>query len=223
MRLNPPPVSTPGLAPARRARAPRTACLLRLLVCLVPLAASHAAPLEVVVTDSAGKPLPGAAVFLESREARAAVRPVNTIEIVQNARQFSPIVTVVPVGSAVSFPNRDSVRHHLYSFSPAKKFEIKLYVGTPAAPVVFDQSGIAALGCNIHDNMAAWVVVVDTPHHGLTGADGRFHLAQVPPGSYRLRTWHPTLPPGAPALDQALQVGASGGPAVNVRLVGPAL
>ena len=223
MRLNPSPVSTPGLAPARRALALRTACRLRWLACLLPLATSHAAPVEVVVTDGAGKPLPGAAVFLESREARAAVRPVNTIEIVQAARQFSQTVTVVPVGSAVSFPNRDSVRHHLYSFSPAKKFEIKLYVGTPAAPVVFDQVGIAALGCNIHDNMAAWVVVVDTPHHGLTGADGRLHLAQVPPGSYRLRTWHPSLPPGAPALDQALLLGASGGPVATVRLVGPAL
>lgn len=182
----------------------------------------QATQLEVLVTDAAGKPLAGAAVFLESREAKAAVKPVNTIEIVQSARQFTQAVTVVPVGSAVSFPNRDTVRHHLYSFSPVKKFEIKLYVGTPAAPVVFDQPGIAALGCNIHDSMAAWVVVVDTPHHGLTGADGKALLATVPPGSYRLRAWHPSLPPGAPAQDQPQVLATSGMQSVSVKLAGPA-
>ncbi len=168
-----------------------------------------AASVDVLVQDGTGKPLPGAAVFLESKEARGASRPAAGVDIVQSARQFQPRVTVVTVGTAVSFPNRDTVRHHVYSFSPVKKFEIKLYVGTPAAPVVFDQPGIAALGCNIHDTMAAWVVVVETPHHALTGADGRAQLAQVPAGSYRLRTWHPALPPGAPALDQAVQLAAA--------------
>jgi hypothetical protein len=110
----------------------------------------------------------------------------------------------------------------VYSFSPAKKFEIKLYVGTPAAPVVFDKPGIAVLGCNIHDTMAAWVVVVETPHFGLTGADGRVSLAAVPAGSYRLRTWHPSLPAGAPVPDQPLQVAAAGQPPVPVKLAGAA-
>ena len=178
-----------------------------------------AASVEVLVQDGAGKPLPGAAVFLESKEARAASRPAAGVDIVQSARQFQPRVTVVTVGTAVSFPNRDTVRHHVYSFSPVKKFEIKLYVGTPAAPVVFDQPGIAALGCNIHDTMAAWVVVVETPHHALTGADGRAQLAQVPAGSYRLRTWHPALPPGAPALDQAVQL-ATANLALTVAMAG---
>jgi hypothetical protein len=132
------------------------------------------------------------------------------------------MVSVVTAGTAVSFPNRDTVRHHVYSFSPVKKFEIKLYVGTPTAPVVFDSPGIAVLGCNIHDTMAAWVVVVDTPHHGLTGADGQISLPNVPPGAYRLRAWHPGLPPGAPALDQALQVPANGAQVVAVKLAGVA-
>jgi plastocyanin len=178
--------------------------------------AACAALVDVLVQDGAGKPLPGAAVFLESKEARAASRPAAGVDIVQSARQFQPRVTVVPVGTAVHFPNRDTVRHHVYSFSPVKKFEIKLYVGTPAAPVVFDQPGIAALGCNIHDTMAAWVVVVETPYHAITGADGRAQLAAVPPGHYRLRTWHPALPPGAPALDQALPLAAA-----NVALTVP--
>ncbi|HVK32420.1 MAG TPA: methylamine utilization protein [Burkholderiaceae bacterium] len=176
-----------------------------------------AAPVEVRVTDAAGKPLAGAVVFLESREAREQVRPLAGAEIAQADKQFVPAVSVVTVGSAVHFPNRDTVRHHVYSFSPAKRFEIKLYVGTPAQPVVFDQPGIAVLGCNIHDQMAAWVLIVDTPWYGRTGADGRFARADVPPGSYRLRTWHAHLPVGATPADQALRVEA-GGAQASVRL-----
>jgi hypothetical protein len=67
------------------------------------------------------------------------------------------------VGTSVHFPNRDSVRHHVYSFTPAKKYELKLYTGTPANPVVFDRAGVVPLGCNIHDRMSAHIVVVDTP------------------------------------------------------------
>ena len=92
----------------------------------------------------------------------------------------------------------------------------------PTAPVVFDNPGIAVVGCNIHDNMAAWVLALQTPHFGLSGADGRLALANVPPGSYRLRAWHPSLPVGAPALDLPLQVSAAGQPAVGVRIAGAA-
>jgi plastocyanin len=192
------------------------------LLCLLagPALPALAAVVDVQVTDTAGKPLPGAAVFLESKEARAASKPLAGVDVVQANRQFQPVVSVVTVGTPVSFPNRDTVRHHVYSFSPVKKFEIKLYVGTPTAPVVFDAPGIAALGCNIHDTMAAWVVVVDTPYNGLSGADGKLSLAAVPAGSYRLRAWHPGLPPGAPALDQPLQVPASGNLPVVVKLSG---
>jgi plastocyanin len=176
-------------------------------------------PLDVRVTDAAGQPLPDAVVFLESPAARAAARPRAMVEIAQVAKAFDPPVTVVPVGTAVNFPNRDSVRHHVYSFSPAKKFEIKLYVGTPAEPVVFDQPGIAVLGCNIHDQMAAWVVIVPTPWYGRAGADGVVRLPQVPAGAYRLRTWHASLPVGAPAADEPLAVEA-GAQQLTVKLAG---
>jgi plastocyanin len=184
---------------------------------LVAGAAACAAPVEVRVTDAAGQPLAGAVVFLESREAREQVKPLAGAEIAQADKQFQPAVSVVTVGTAVSFPNRDTVRHHVYSFSPAKRFEIKLYVGTPAQPVVFDQPGIAVLGCNIHDQMAAWVLIVDTPWYGRTGADGRFVRADVPPGHYRLRAWHADLPVGAAPADQALRVEAAGAQA-SVKL-----
>ena len=210
-------VLDPLLAPAA-ARWRRTA-LFAAASALCP--AAWPAAVEVRVTDAGGRPLSSAVVFLESREARAAVKPAAGVEIVQIERQFAPQVTVVPVGTAVSFPNRDSVRHHVYSFSPVKKLEIKLYVGTPAAPVVFDRPGIAVLGCNIHDNMTAWVVVVETPWYGQSGADGRVAWPQVPPGTYRLLTWHPSLAPGAPAAEQALKVEA-GALLVAVKLTGAA-
>lgn len=179
---------------------------------------ARAATVDVRVHDGQGRPVADAVVFAQSREARALVQPAENVEIVQRRRQFQPAVTVVPVGTAVRFPNEDTVRHHVYSFSPAKAFELKLYVGTPAKPVVFDQPGIAVLGCNIHDTMAAWVVVVDTPYHARTDASGRARLT-LPPGAYRLRSWHAGLPVGAPAQDAALAVAATGASA-DVTLAG---
>lgn len=187
-------------------------------LCALAMAASAgAATVDVEVLGRDGKALPEAVVFLESAAAKAAARPQTGVEIEQAERRFTHRVTVVPVGSSVSFPNRDKVRHHVYSFSPVKTFELKLYIGTPANPVVFDKAGIAVLGCNIHDTMAAWVVIVETPYHGQTGANGRLRLSDVPAGNYRLRSWHPELPTGAPALDQALVVGAQGSQ-VSLRL-----
>ena len=190
-----------------------------LLAGLLAAAGALAAPVELRITDTAGRALQGAVVFLESADARQAARPLQGVEVVQVDKAFAPAVTVVTPGTAVRFPNRDTVRHHVYSISPVKTFELKLYVGTPANPVVFDRPGVAVLGCNIHDLMVAWVLIVETPWFGQTGADGRWRWPDVPPGSYRLRTWHPGLAVGAPAADQPLRVDAAGAQAA-VRLAG---
>ncbi len=186
---------------------PAVTCLALSLVA----SASLAATLQVDLQDSSGQPLADVVVFLESREAKAATKPAIGVEVAQVAKQFAPQVNVITVGTAVEFPNRDSVRHHVYSFSAIKNFELKLYVGTPAAPVVFDKPGIAVLGCNIHDAMTAWIVVVETPYYGRSAIGGHITLENVPPGAYRLRTWHRGLPVGAPALDQALTLTSAGG------------
>lgn len=170
---------------------------------------SVAGTANVRVSDSVGKPLADAVVFLESAAAKAANKPVTGIEVAQAAKQFVPAVTVVPAGSMVHFPNRDTVRHHVYSFSAAKNFELKLYTGTPANPVLFDKPGVVVLGCNIHDNMAAWVLVVETPYFGKTNAAGDISLANVPAGSYRLRTWHADMPAGAVPQDQPISIGGT--------------
>jgi len=166
-----------------------------------------AAPVEVSVTNAAGQPLADAVVWVESAAARAAARPLAGVEVLQQNRAFVPEVSVVTVGTPVAFPNRDTVRHHVFSFSPAKRFELKLYVGTPAAPVVFDRPGVSVLGCNIHDDMAAWVVIVETPWFAKTDAQGRARLPDVPAGRHQLRTWHSGFVVGAPALTQPLAVG----------------
>ena len=180
-------------------------------------ASAQAADVQVQVQDASGRSVADAVVFLESEQARRQVRPVAGLEMAQNHKQFVPQVLIVPVGSEVRFPNRDTVRHHVYSFSPAKKFELKLYTGTPAQPVRFEQSGVVVLGCNIHDQMVGWVLVLDTPYYAQTSASGQVALSTVPAGRYRLRTWHARLPAGAPVPEQALEVSASGATAL-VRL-----
>lgn len=196
------------------------AALLGWLVWLV-CGSAVAATVQVEVSDAEGRPLPDAVVFLESPEARKLVKPLADAEIVQEGRQFVPSVLVVPTGTAVMFPNRDKVRHHVYSFSPAKKFELKLYAGTPSNPVLFDQQGVVTLGCNIHDRMVGWVIVVDTPYFGRSASGtGKLQIDNVPPGRYTLRTWHSRLPVGAAALEQALVVPATGASQAAVRVTG---
>ena len=197
--------------------APRKAAALCALLWLT--GAASAGSLRVQVLDSAGKPLEGAVVSLVSDAARRAVRPLPEQEIAQENKQFVPAVRVVTVGTLVRFPNRDSVRHHVYSFSPAKKFEIKLYAGTPAAPVLFDQPGVAVLGCNIHDQMVGWVVVLDTPYFAQTDAQGQALLEGMPAGAHQLRAWHARLPVDVTPPQQAIAL-TEGYSTATVRLGG---
>jgi hypothetical protein len=104
---------------------------------------------------------------------------------------FDPFVLIVPVGAEVAFPNQDTVRHHVYSFSPAKTFELKLYGQDETRTVRMDKAGVVALGCNIHDQMSAFVVVVDTPFAAKTDATGQVTLRNMPGDAARLQVWHP--------------------------------
>lgn len=174
--------------------------------------AATATPVTLLLTDTQGRPLPDTVASLHPPEGRPrpatfAVRPAMGVEISQRDRQFTPQVTVVPVGTRVAFPNLDTVRHHVYSLSPARRFEIKLYVGRPEAPIEFTQPGVVVMGCNIHDDMVGWVVVVDTPWHGQSDRSGRLHLHDVPPGEWQVRLWHPALPPGQAPAEPLLAVG----------------
>lgn len=159
------------------------------------------------VRDTRGAPVADAVVYATSPSARTP-RPAQTVVVAQENKQFVPFVTAVQVGAAISFPNRDSVRHHAYSFSPAKKFELPLYIGTPESPIVFDRAGIVTIGCNIHDWMAAYVCVVKTPFFAVTTADGRAQLRGLPGGAWRVEVWQPRLQGDPAQFAQQITVGA---------------
>src|SRR5579872_569742 len=122
-----------------------------------------AAPLSVRVVDASGRPVRDAVVTLyPAGAAGRAPRSSGRFVITQQNMQFHPFLTIIPVGADVSFPNLDSTKHHVYSFSPAKKFELKLFARDQSRTVHFDKAGVVALGCNIHDQMSAFVVVTDS-------------------------------------------------------------
>lgn len=128
----------------------------------------------------------------------------------QRNLQFDPFVLVVPAGSEVRFPNHDPVRHHVYSFSPAKPFELKLFSKDQTRSVRFDKPGVVALGCNIHDSMVAFIKVVDTPYAAKTDAEGRVVLRGLPAGPAQVRIWHPYLKADDNEIVRTVAVPASG-------------
>jgi plastocyanin len=164
------------------------------------------AGLEVTVFAPGGEPVGGAVVVLKSLDRqRPPMTPVQAI-MDQQRRAFVPDVLVVPVGSKVNFPNSDSVSHQVYSFSPAKKFQLALYKGKPYPPVQFDHAGVIALGCNIHDQMRGFIYVVDGQYFGRTTTNGQWSAADVTPGEYLIRLWHPLARDGLQPKEQRVTV-----------------
>tara|TARA_R110002049_G_scaffold47110_12_gene136285 strand:- start:2133 stop:2876 length:744 start_codon:yes stop_codon:yes gene_type:complete len=187
--------SVGSCVPRRRARSTlAVATAFRTgLAAVLACAALQVAATQVTVRDAAsGEALENAVVevFVEG----VAARDVNVgAEVIQRDAAFVPHVTAVRVGSAVGFPNRDTTRHHVFSFSPAKAFEIKLYLKDEPPPIRFERAGVVVLGCNIHDHMLAFIVVSEATAFAITGAEGRAAFADLPPGQHRLRVWHPRL------------------------------
>lgn len=156
---------------------------------------AFAADLTVSVRTAAGAPVPNAVVTVHPA-AGAGVMPARLgwpADMVQRDMKFDPFVLVVPVGGQVSFPNQDTVRHHVYSFSATKRFELKLYGRGETRSVTFDKAGVAAVGCNIHDGMVGFIKVVDTPFAAKTDAGGNALIRNAPPGGATLRIWHPYM------------------------------
>ena len=182
-------------------RLSRGSLLLTVLVFAGDLLAES---LEIVVKDDKGGPGSDAVAYAVGA---ASAAPKKHAVVDQRDKQFIPYVTAVQVGTAVSFPNSDNIRHHVYSFSPAKKFELPLYSGVPAEPVVFDKVGFVTLGCNIHDWMIAYVAVLPTPYFQVTRQDGRAMLKDLPAGQYTVQVWHPALKGQPEAFAERVDVG----------------
>jgi plastocyanin len=162
---------------------------------LFGICAAAAADFEVAVHDLGDAPLQDAVIYAEPVGGVSGGTPVGHevayAKIDQVNKEFVPLVSVVRTNTDVSFPNSDNFRHSIYSFSQPKAFTTKLYSGKQAPPVRFDKPGLVVLGCNIHDMMAAWVVIVDTPYFTKTAASGTGLLKGLVPGDYKLSIWYP--------------------------------
>jgi hypothetical protein len=203
---------------------------MRLLALILTLvfapATALAGDLVMTVRDGAGKPVPNAVVMVRP----AAGVPAGPIRfpwpytVAQMNIQFDPFVLVVPVNAAVAFPNKDKVRHHVYSFSAGNKFELKLFGKDESRSVTFKAVGVAAIGCNIHDQMVGYVKVVDTPFAIKTGADGVATLRGLPAGQATIRVWHPWLraPKNESSMAFALPAAGVARPSIAVEIRRPA-
>lgn len=154
-----------------------------------------AGDLAVSVRDAAGRPVGDAVVTVTPAAGvpRGPIRFPWALRMTQQDIQFQPYVLIVPVGATVSFPNLDRVRHQVYSFSRGARFELELYGRDESRTHTFASVGVAALGCNIHDQMLAYIKVVDTPWAMKTDAAGDVVLRDIPAGPATLRIWHPRL------------------------------
>ena len=163
-----------------------------LIVFLLFVATASAGDLTIAVKDQNGKPVQDAVVYALPVSGQTPSRKARG-EVVQRNKQFAPYVSAVQAGSLVQFPNKDTVKHHVYSFSPAKKFELPLYAGTPAEPILFETPGLVTLGCNIHDWMIAYILVVPTPWFAVTDGKGEAQLRGLPAGACEVEAWQPRL------------------------------
>ena len=197
----------PPTRPRRISGAARRATgVLALLVAFGRAGPVPAATLVINVHTPDGHVLSGAVVTARPLDAPARrATPVHAV-MDQVNRAFAPDLLVIPVGSTVAFPNSDSVSHQIYSFSAAKRFQLPLYHGKPYPPVQFDQTGVITLGCNIHDEMLAYLLVTDAPYFGRTDAQGAWS-ADVLRGRYQVTIWHPRLRDSQADLERELTVG----------------
>ncbi|WP_432280166.1 methylamine utilization protein [Shewanella aestuarii] len=170
---------------------------------------AEAAELSITVVDTQGQQLEDTVVELipikEGRhELNKLMPPTSQYEMRQKNRIFSPFVLAVPQGAKVHFPNLDRTRHHVYSFSPAKEFELKLYIGVTESPIEFDKAGLVAIGCNIHDYMQAYIYVSSSPVFSVSNEVGQIQFSDLVIGEYQLKVWHPWL--RTPSVDRMLVV-----------------
>jgi len=161
-----------------------------LLVLALAQPAAAARSVSGNVTAPQGPAIAGAVVFVQAPSPAPTVSQYPTAVVDQVEKTFVPGILPIMVGTYVRFPNHDQVQHHVYSFSPTKTFELPLYRGEAAPPVLFDKVGVVKIGCNIHDWMSGIILVLPTPHFTVTDASGKYVLENVPEGNSTLVVWH---------------------------------
>jgi plastocyanin len=136
----------------------------------------------------AGKGSAGDAVIYLEGDRKATPLPDAMVD--QRNRMFIPHVSVITVGTTVRFPNNDTVFHNVFAYFQAKRFDLGMYPRGATKTETFSKPGLVALLCNIHSNMSAYIMVVDTPYYAVCDKSGRFVMKDVPPGTYTLHAWH---------------------------------
>jgi plastocyanin len=169
--------------------------------------AVSAATLTAEFVDAQGKSLSDAVLTLNGPQGK--VDPAPKADMDQRDQKFAPHVLAVRTGTQIKFPNSDNIRHQVYSFSPAKRFELRLYGGTPSEPVLFDKPGVVVLGCNIHDWMLGYVYVTDDAWFGVSNDKGTLTIDSVPPGRYTVTLWHPQIADMTPVSGGEIDIPAS--------------
>lgn len=191
----------------------------------VILSLSLAAPvrageLSLMLTNLQGRPAPDAVAMVrpDGFVAHGPVRFPWAYRMAQKDRQFLPYVLIVPVGTEVAFPNQDPFKHHVYSFSLAKPFELKLYSRDETRTVRFDKAGVVSLGCNIHDDMTAFIRVVDTPFAIKSDGRGEADIRELPAGPATLTIWHPLMKSRGGEMTRPITIPASGALTLAIAL-----
>jgi plastocyanin len=193
--------------------------LAALLAALAVAAPACAGDLLLSFSTTTGQPIADAVVTVKPEAGtRGARMPAGPFVMAQKDMTFQPFVLIVPAGAEVSFPNQDPFRHHVYSFSKAKTFELKLYGKDETRVVRFDKPGVVALGCNIHDGMSAFIRVVDTPFAAKSAANGQAVVRDLPPGRATVVVWHPYLRARDGEITRQVTIPASG--ALRLTLAG---
>jgi plastocyanin len=198
-------------------RTAMTACGTLLLV--VASLGAGAADLSVMIVDHDGRGI--AEVVVTAMPAAGGTLPASAPKhaiMDQRNLAFTPRVLVVAAGTSVEFPNSDSVSHQVYSFSPAKRFQLPLYKGEIHPPVIFDRSGLVVLGCNIHDAMVGYIYVTDAPYFGTTEAGGGLQLKGLPGGDYRITVWSPFITDAPASLLRTVHVDGGENTALRMQL-----
>ncbi len=195
---------------------------LVLLALAAAPAVTSAGEVRVELQSRDGTPVPGVAVVLEGPAgAPARTSGRHSARMDQQDRRFVPQVLVVDTGTSVEFPNSDHVSHQVYSFSPARPFQLPLYKGAPHPPVQFPSPGLVVLGCNIHDEMVGYILVTDSPFHATTDAGGAARLREVPAGTYRVTVWGPLIHDGGGTLTATLAVSGDAPQTLSLHLKDP--
>lgn len=195
-----------------------SAACLAICALLFMSGGSRAGDLNAKVTDASGAPVANAVIALYDTQkpaTGATTKPAAEAVMDQRDRQFAPHVLAVQRGASVRFPNSDDIRHQVYSFSPAKRFNLPLYHGVPAKPEVFDSAGEVVLGCNIHDTMFGYIYVVDSEWFAKTDATGSLQIKAVPAGNYRAQLWYPGLAATATSIEKTIVIPAAGAVKIN--------